>query len=113
MDILEKTFFSIWIDFGHTNIRIGIFQDHKFEIMIYDIQRIIGRKYSDQDFQIEMRKWPFKILSDEHDSPIIEVQYKGQTSHFTPSEIATIFFQQIKKISDLYFLIIINLYTEK
>lgn len=93
MDILEKTFFSIGIDFGHTNIRIGIFQDHKFEIIpnlflqsqtpsyisftddgvlfgeeakeqsikdpsntIYDIQRIIGRKYTDHDFQIEMQK---------------------------------------------------------
>lgn len=138
MDFIEeKYFYSIGIDFGQSNIYIGVFRHQKVEIIpnynfrqqtpsyisftddrilfgeeakiesiknpsntIYDIKRIIGRKFSDPEFQKEMQNWPFKIVSDYSDSPIIEVEFKGQMEHFTPCEILTMMFKHIKKTAE-------------
>ncbi len=69
---------------------------------IYDIKRIIGRKYSDPEFQKELKNWPFKVVSDFNDSPLIEVTYKGEKAQFTPVKIASIIFEHIKEIAQNY-----------
>ena len=49
---------------------------------IYDIHQLIGRKFSDLNFQESMKNWPFKIVSDDSDKPLIEVKWKGETKNF-------------------------------
>ena len=44
---------------------------------------LIGRKYHDQIVQNDLKHWPFKLVADEHDNPLIEVQFMGKTQHFT------------------------------
>ena len=50
---------------------------------VFDAKRLIGRKYHDQIVQNDLKHWPFKLVADEHDNPLIEVQFMGKTQHFT------------------------------
>ena len=50
---------------------------------IFDAKRMIGRKYSDQIVQNDLKHWPFRILPDENDKPIIEIEFKGKTHQYT------------------------------
>lgn len=64
---------------------------------IYDLLHLIGRKYSDPEFQEEMKKWPFKIISDSDDKPIIETRIKDAITHYYPEEILTMTFKYLMK----------------
>lgn len=50
---------------------------------VFDAKRLIGRKYSDQIVQNDLKHWPFKLVPDENDKPLIEVNYLGKKQKFT------------------------------
>ena len=50
---------------------------------VFDAKRLIGRKYSEPLVQNDLKHWPFTIIPDETDKPIIEVEYLGETKQFT------------------------------
>ena len=50
---------------------------------VFDAKRLIGRKYSDQIVQNDLKHWPFKLIADENDKPLIEVSYLGKKQQFT------------------------------
>ena len=58
---------------------------------VFDAKRLIGRKFSDQIVQNDLKHWPFKLLADENDKPIIEVSYLGKTHRFTCGMILFLF----------------------
>ena len=75
---------------------VGVWKDDRVEIIpneaqittnpqntVFDAKRLIGRKYHDQIVQNDLKHWPFKLVADEHDNPIIQVQYMGETRNFT------------------------------
>lgn len=43
---------------------------------IYDIKRLIGRKFSDKDVQRDMKHFPFKVVN-KSGQPKVEVDIKG------------------------------------
>lgn len=50
---------------------------------VFDAKRMIGRKFSDPLIQNDLKHWPFTIIPDETDKPVIEVEYLGETKQFT------------------------------
>uniref|UniRef100_A0A6B2LS83 Heat shock protein 70 n=1 Tax=Arcella intermedia TaxID=1963864 RepID=A0A6B2LS83_9EUKA len=56
---------------------------------VFDVKRLIGRKYSDPLVQQDMKHWPFKVIPVDGDKPKIQVDYKGQTKSFAPSQDET------------------------
>merc|ERR1712093_399602 len=42
---------------------------------VFDAKRLIGRDYNDRHVQQDKELWPFKIISDEHKKPKVEVQF--------------------------------------
>ena len=50
---------------------------------VFDAKRLIGRKFSDAIVQNDLKHWPFRLIPDKFDKPIIEVQYLGKTKQFT------------------------------
>ena len=45
---------------------------------IFDAKRLIGRKFSEKTVQHDMKTFPFKVVDDGKDNPLIEV-FKGCT----------------------------------
>lgn len=67
---------------------------------IYDIKLILGQQYTDPSFQKRIPNYPFKILQSKYDSPIIEVNYKGETKQFYIEEIAGMYLKELKKLAE-------------
>jgi len=69
---------------------------------VFDAKRLIGRHFSDPVIQADMKHWPFKVISDDHDKPSIEVQFMGETKVFTPEEISAMVLVKMKEIAESY-----------
>jgi L1 cell adhesion molecule like protein len=69
---------------------------------VFDAKRLIGRKFSDPAVQSDMKHWPFKVLSGVGGSPLIEVDYKGETKQFKAEEISSMVLTKMKEIAEAY-----------
>lgn len=69
---------------------------------IFDAKRLIGRRFSDQSVQQDIRFWPFKVVPNHKDKPVIAVNYKGQEKHFSPQEISSMVLSKLKEIAETY-----------
>jgi L1 cell adhesion molecule like protein len=45
---------------------------------VFDVKRLIGRKFNDATVQADMKLWPFDVLSGAEEKPTVEVDYKGE-----------------------------------
>jgi L1 cell adhesion molecule like protein len=69
---------------------------------VFDAKRLIGRKFSDPGVQSDMKHWPFKVISGVGGTPIIEVEYKGETKQFKAEEISSMVLSKMKEIAEAY-----------
>jgi len=69
---------------------------------VFDAKRLIGRKFSDPAVQDDMKHWPFKIIPGTGGTPIIEVEYKGETKQFKAEEISSMILTKMKEIGEAY-----------
>src|SRR3989338_234243 len=69
---------------------------------LYDIKRIIGHHYSDNEIQHDLEDFPFTIIPDEHDSPLIQVKYHDKTQQFRPEQISALVLEKMKDTAETY-----------
>lgn len=69
---------------------------------VFDAKRLIGRKFSDQVVQEDMKHWPFKVIQKDGDKPYIQVQYLGETKTFAPEEISAMVLLKMKETAEAY-----------
>jgi len=69
---------------------------------VFDAKRLIGRKFSDPGVQSDMKHWPFTVKSGVGGTPIIEVEYKGETKTFKAEEISSMVLSKMKEIAEAY-----------
>jgi len=69
---------------------------------VFDAKRLIGRKFSDQTVQADIKLWPFKVESGAAEKPIISVNFKGETKKFQPEEISSMVLVKMKEIAESY-----------
>merc|ERR1712137_390957 len=69
---------------------------------VFDAKRLIGRKFTDPGVQADMKHWPFKVISGVGGTPIIEVEYKGETKKFKAEEISSMVLVKMKEIAESY-----------
>ena len=50
---------------------------------VFDAKRLIGRKFSDQIVQSDLKHWPFRLTADSTDKPVIEVTYMGKQQKYS------------------------------
>lgn len=67
---------------------------------IYDAKRLIGRKFSDQIVQQDIKLWPFKVTQGSGDKPMIEVQFKGEAKLFSAEEISSMILTKMKETAE-------------
>jgi len=69
---------------------------------VFDAKRLIGRKFTDASVQSDMKHWPFTVLSGVGGTPLIEVEYKGETKQFKAEEISSMVLMKMKEIAEAY-----------
>ena len=69
---------------------------------VFDAKRLVWRKFSDPSVQSDMKHWPFKVVSGSGETPIIEVDYKGEKKQFKAKEISSMVFIKMKEVAEAY-----------
>jgi len=64
---------------------------------VFDIKRIIGRKFSDPGVQEDIKHFPFKVIAGQGDKPLICIKYKGENKQFTCEEISAMLLSKMKE----------------
>ena len=72
------------------------------ENTVFDAKRLIGRKFSDQIVQADIKLWPFKVESGANEKPMIAVHYNGEDKKFHPEEISSMILQRMMDVAEAY-----------
>tara|TARA_Y100000817_G_scaffold309123_1_gene297807 strand:- start:1092 stop:3029 length:1938 start_codon:yes stop_codon:yes gene_type:complete len=72
------------------------------ENTIYDAKRLIGRNFDDISLQSDMKQFPFTVLDDGNNKPIIQVNYKEEVKKYRPEEISSMILIKMKEIAESY-----------
>ena len=71
------------------------------ENTIYDIKRLIGRNFSEESVQNDIKLWPFKVEKDEDsDKPMISVTINDELEKFYPQQISAMILSDLKKTAE-------------
>ena len=72
-------------------------------ILLYtDVKRLIGRRFSDETVQGDVKLWPFKVVPGREDRPMIVVHYKGEEKQFAAEEISAMVLAKMKETAEVY-----------
>ena len=69
---------------------------------IYEVKRLIGRKFSEKEVQEDIKLWPYTVRADSGDKPIVEVDYMGEMKQFHPEEISAMMLTKMKETAEAY-----------
>ncbi|KAM7469667.1 hypothetical protein LguiA_007850 [Lonicera macranthoides] len=95
-----------WVAFTDTERLIGEAAKNQAalnaERTIFDVKRLIGRRFDDPEVQRDMKMLPYKIV-DKEGKPYIEVKIKdGEVKVFSPEEISAMILGKMKEIAESY-----------
>lgn len=68
---------------------------------IFDVKRLIGRRFDDPIVQSDMKLWPYKVVNKEG-KPHVQVEFKGETKTFSPEEISAMILGKMKSSAEAY-----------
>merc|ERR1711959_831296 len=68
---------------------------------IFDVKRLIGRKFSDDTVQKDMKLMPFTIKAKDG-KPYVEVEVKGSQKLYSPEEISAMILGKMKEIAESF-----------
>ena len=71
------------------------------ENTVFDVKRLIGRKFSDKTVQSDMKLVPYAIVSKD-DKPYVEVTLGGKRKQFSPEEVSAMILSKMKEIAETY-----------
>jgi len=69
---------------------------------VYDVKRLIGRKFSDTSVQSDKNLLPFKIVSGAHSKPATQVDVGSQKKTFTAEEISAMVLRKMKETAESF-----------
>ncbi len=71
---------------------------------VFDAKRLIGRRFTDDTVQSDMKHWPFKVTRKgpgaEGDKPMIEVEFKNEVKQFTAEQISSMVLGYMKQVAE-------------
>ena len=68
---------------------------------VYDVKRLIGRRFDDQDLQNDMKFLPYKIINS-GGKPKIQTTVNGKKTSYVPEQISAMVLQKMKSIAENY-----------
>ncbi|KAK4499034.1 hypothetical protein PRZ48_009546 [Zasmidium cellare] len=69
------------------------------ENTVFDVKRLIGRRFDDPTVKKDIESWPFKVIDDDN-SPKVQVQYLNETKTFSPQEISAMVLGKMKEVAE-------------
>eukprot|EP00594_Rhizosolenia_setigera_P001819 CAMPEP_0178953728 /NCGR_PEP_ID=MMETSP0789-20121207/8582_1 /TAXON_ID=3005 /ORGANISM="Rhizosolenia setigera, Strain CCMP 1694" /LENGTH=656 /DNA_ID=CAMNT_0020635023 /DNA_START=69 /DNA_END=2039 /DNA_ORIENTATION=- len=72
------------------------------ENTVFDVKRLIGRKYSDKSVQADKKLVPYNIVSDTGDKPAIQIEQGGKKVKFAPEEVSAMVLQKMKLTAETF-----------
>ncbi|KAG0551711.1 hypothetical protein BDA96_01G446600 [Sorghum bicolor] len=69
---------------------------------IFEVKRLIGRRFSAESVQEDVKLWPFKVVAGSDDRPMILVQYEGKERQFMPEEISSMVLVKMRETAEVY-----------
>lgn len=69
---------------------------------VFDAKRLIGRKFSDQVVQDDMKHWPFTLVRGAADKPLMQVTFRGEVKQFSAEEVSSMVLIKMKEIAEAY-----------
>ena len=70
---------------------------------VFDVKRLMGRKFNDPTVRSDMKSWPFKVVDGSQGRPYVEVEFKGETKQFLPEEISAMVLTKMKQTAEKLF----------
>jgi len=71
------------------------------ENTVFDVKRLIGRKFSDKSVQADKKLVPYKIVSDK-DKPVVQVTVGGETKKFAPEEVSAMILSKMRATAETF-----------
>ncbi|OGM50381.1 glucose-regulated protein [Aspergillus bombycis] len=68
---------------------------------IFDIKRMIGRKFDDKDVTKDTKNFPFKVVNKDG-KPVVKVDVNKSPKTFTPEEVSAMVLGKMKEIAEGY-----------
>ncbi|KEZ40303.1 78 kDa glucose-regulated protein-like protein [Scedosporium apiospermum] len=68
---------------------------------IFDVKRLIGRKFNEKEVQSDIKHFPFKVVNKDG-KPIVRVEVGGADKDFTPEEISAMILGKMKDVAEGY-----------
>ncbi|KAL6618418.1 heat shock protein Hsp70 [Neocallimastix sp. 'constans'] len=68
---------------------------------IFNIKRIIGRDFDEENVQNDIKRFPFKVIN-KNNRPYVQVKYKRNIEEYTPEEISSNILSEMKGIAEDY-----------
>ena len=53
---------------------------------VFDVKRLIGRRYNDPSMRSDKQLWPFTIVLGKNDKPLVQVTFKGEKRVFAAED---------------------------
>ncbi|XP_004306637.1 PREDICTED: heat shock cognate 70 kDa protein-like [Fragaria vesca subsp. vesca] len=69
---------------------------------IFDAKRLIGRRFSDEAVQNDMKLWPFRVVEGPGDKPMIIVTHKGQEKQIAAEEVSSMVLGKMREIAEAF-----------
>ncbi|KAJ1380898.1 Heat shock protein 70 family [Sesbania bispinosa] len=94
-----------WVAFTDTERLIGEAAKNQAplnaERTVFDVKRLIGRKFDDAEVQKDIKLLPYKVVNKDG-KPYIEVKVKGENRVFSPEEISAMVLTKMKETAGAY-----------
>ncbi|KAI4456469.1 heat shock protein 70kda [Holotrichia oblita] len=71
------------------------------DIPVADMKRLIGRRYTDESVQSDMKKWLFNVISDDG-FPKVAINTNGIEKTFKPEDISAMVLRKMKSTAETY-----------
>ncbi|KXT07290.1 hypothetical protein AC578_409 [Pseudocercospora eumusae] len=71
------------------------------ERTVFDIKRLIGRKYDEREVQKDIKHFPYKVINKDG-QPRVKVAVKGEEKTFTPEEVSSMILGKMKEVAESY-----------
>merc|ERR1719253_1662879 len=71
------------------------------EQTVFDVKRLIGRKYSDKTVQADKKLFPFDLVN-KKGKPFVQVTINGEKKAFAPEEVSSMILQKMRATAEGY-----------